>query len=212
MKLTDQAEEMLETLWIELVEKKQDSLDIALIKREEALYELSRGGYASVAENKIALTAKGTAEARQCIRRHRLAERLMVDVLDLKKGLVHESSCNFEHLLHKGLDEHICTLLGHPQTCPHGRPIPAGHCCKEARKHAAKLIIPLTELEVNKSAVVAYLHTHDQEALQKLIAMGVLPQTELTLLQRFPTILFQLGKSQFAIDRELAAHVYLRKL
>ncbi|MBI2440405.1 MAG: ferrous iron transport protein A, partial [Lentisphaerae bacterium] len=87
-----------------------------------------------------------------------------------------------------------------------------GRCCKELRKHAAKLIVPLTELDENKNAVVAYLHTHDQEALQKLIAMGVLPQTELTLLQKFPTILFQLGKSQFAVDKELAAHVYVRKL
>ncbi|MBI2437241.1 MAG: hypothetical protein HYV36_00295, partial [Lentisphaerae bacterium] len=115
MKLTDQAEEMLETLWIELIEKKKDTLDITLIKREDALYELTRGGYAAVTKDKIALTGKGTEEARQCIRRHRLAERLMVDVLDLKEGLVHESSCNFEHLLHKGLDENICTLLGHPK-------------------------------------------------------------------------------------------------
>lgn len=211
MKLTDKAEEILETLWIELVEKKKEKCDATLVKRDEALYELIRGGHARVTNDKIALTVKGTEAARQCIRRHRLAERLMVDVLDLKKGLVHETSCNFEHFLHKGIDENICTLLGHPKTCPHGRPIPEGRCCKEARKQVAKLIVPLSELEVNRSAVIAYLHTHDREALRKLIAMGALPQTEVVLLQRFPTVLFQLGKSQFAVDDELASHIFVRR-
>ena len=60
--------------------------------------------------------------------------------------------------------------------------------------------------------MIAYLHTHDREALRKLIAMGALPQTEIVLLQRFPTILFQLGKSRFTVDDEMASHIYVRRL
>lgn len=211
MTLSDKAEEILERLWTELVEDRKKSCDITVIKDDEAVKELLTNGCVNVASSKAILTEKGAKEAEGCIRRHRLAERLLVDVLDMKKPLVHETSCDFEHLLHKGLDENVCTLLGHPKTCPHGRPIPQGRCCRESRKEAGKVIVPLSELETNQKAVISYLHTHDRDALQKLIAMGVLPKTDLILLQRFPTLVLQIGKSQFAIDKELASHVHVRR-
>jgi len=113
-------------------------------------------------------------------------------------------------LLHKGLDENVCTLLGHPRTCPHGKPIPEGECCKRAEKAPSKIIMPLSELKAHTKAKVAYLQTHDNAMLQKIIAMGILPGTEITLIQRFPSYVFQAGKSQFAIDKELASHVHVR--
>ena len=212
MILTDNAEEILESLWVEIVEKGKESCDVTLLKRDEAVRELVNGELVNVSEDQIRLTDKGTKEAKGCIRRHRLAERLLVDVLRLKEQLVHETGCNFEHLLRKGLDENICTLLGHPKTCPHGRPIPEGQCCREARKQVGALTLPLSDLEVDQKAIIAYLQTHDRDALQKIIAMGALPKTEITLFQRFPTLAFRIGRSQFAIDKELASHIYVRRL
>ncbi len=212
MSLTDNAEEILETLWVEIGEKGKESCDATMLKREEAIRELVNGGPVNVVENRIRLTDTGAGEAEACIRRHRLAERLLVDVFRLKTPLVHEAGCNFEHLLHRGLEENMCTLLGHPRTCPHGQPIPEGTCCKEVRKEAGTLILPLSELEVNKKVMISYLRTDDRDALQKLIAMGMLPKTEIVLLQRFPTLVMQIGKSQFAIDEELASHVHVRRL
>lgn len=210
MALTDRMEEILETLWIELVEKKNESCDASILKDDEALKELEREGYVGARNNQIEMTHKGKKEAESCVRRHRLAERLLVDVLDLKKKLAHEPSCKFEHLLHKGLDENVCTLLGHPKTCPHGRPIPEGACCRDVKKTPRKLIVRLSELEVNKKAKISYLHTANRDALQKLIAMGALPNTDVVLIQKFPSYVFQSGKSQFAIDKDLASQVYVR--
>ena len=134
----------------------------------------------------------------------------MVDLLDLKKKLVHETSCQLEHILHKGIDDSICTLLGHPRTCPHGRPIPEGSCCKDVKRTPKKLIMPLSELEVGKKAKVSYLQIQDRNALQRIIATGALPKTDIVLIQKFPSYLFRIGKSQFAIDKELASSIYVR--
>lgn len=212
MTLSEQAEEILETLWVEIHEKGKESCDITLLKRDEATKELANNGYVNIVENRIHLTDEGAGEAKGCIRRHRLAERLLVDVLDIKGKFVHETSCNFEHFLHKGLDESICRLLGHPRTCPHGRPVPEGPCCRDIGEKEEKLILPLPELQLNQKAVIAYLQTHDRDALQKIIAMGALPMTEISLFQRFPTLAFRIGRSQFAIDAELASHIHVRRL
>lgn len=210
MKLTDRAEEILETLWVELVENKKDACDVSILKDDDALKLLSDEAYVDVKDNQLSLTKNGRDEAKNCIRRHRLAERLMADVLDVKGESVHENSCKLEHMLHKGLDENICTLLGHPTTCPHGKPIPKGKCCRKMTKKPGKLIMPLTDLEKNKDAVVAYIHTQEKSALQKMIAMGILPSVKIKILQKFPSYILQMGKSQFAVDKELAGHVYVR--
>ena len=125
---------------------------------------------------------------------------------------MHENSCKLEHMLHKGLDESICTLLGHPGTCPHGKPIPKGRCCKGIKKTPRKLIMPLTELRKNINVKVSYLQTRNRSALQKMIAMGILPDTKISLIQKFPSYVLQIGKSQFAIDKELAGNVYVRTI
>jgi DtxR family Mn-dependent transcriptional regulator len=70
------------------------------------------------------LTRSGKPEAALAIRRHRLGERLLADVLKAEDELLEEQACRLEHALFDGLDESICTLLGHPQFCPHGKPIP----------------------------------------------------------------------------------------
>lgn len=210
MMLSDRAEEILETLWEALVEGKQAACDAGILKDDAVIGELVDAGYVELKDNKIRLTLSGREESSNCVRRHRLAERLFVDVLDIKEKLVHETSCKFEHILHKGLDENVCTLLGHPKTCPHGRPIPEGSCCKGARRIPAKLIMPLSELDINKKARVSHLQTQDHSALQKIIAIGALPNTDIKLIQRFPSYVFQIGKSQFAIDKGLASCIYVR--
>lgn len=212
MVLTDRMEEVLEALWVELIEKKNRKCDISILKDEEAVKDLGKAGYIRIKDNIISLTGAGEEEAKSCARRHRLAERLFVDILDIKKRAAHEPSCKFEHLLHKGLDENVCTLLGHPKTCPHGKPIPEGSCCKHAKKTPGKLIMPLPELEKNKRAKISYIQTQDRLALQKIIAIGALPGTEITLIQKFPSYVFQIGKSRFAVDKELASHIYVRML
>ncbi len=79
-------------------------------------------------------TPKGEARARDVIRRHRLAERLFMDVLSIQdEQEIESSACKFEHILSPEVTDRMCTLLGHPTACPHGSPIPTGECCVEKR-------------------------------------------------------------------------------
>jgi DtxR family transcriptional regulator, Mn-dependent transcriptional regulator len=205
MELTDSAEEILESLWTEIVENKKTP-DIAVFKDNAAFKELLSKNFISLEEKKL-LTSKGMDEARLCVRRHRLAERLLVDVLRVKGGLVHEAGCKLEHVLHKGLEDNICVLLGHPKTCPHGQPIPEGKCCLKRDDKAESLVKPLSALKKGQGGRIAYLHTNDRDILRKIMAMGALPGLVITLIQGFPSYVFQIGESQFAIDKNIADQI-----
>jgi DtxR family Mn-dependent transcriptional regulator len=145
------------------------------------------------------------------VRRHRLSERLLMDILDLKGDRGNAKACEFEHLLHQGVDTKICTLLNHPATCPHGKPIPPGDCCREARAAGAVGVVALTEIKAGEGAEIAYLATTDPKKMQKLMSMGVLPGTSLKLSRRFPSYIFKVGNSEFAVDEELAKEIFVRK-
>src|SRR6266487_4260539 len=78
----------------------------------------------------VELTERGLQRAADIIRRHRLAERLFTDSLALESETeIEQQACKFEHILSPEATDKICTFLGHPKTCPHGAPIPAGECC-----------------------------------------------------------------------------------
>jgi putative ABC transport system ATP-binding protein len=78
----------------------------------------------------VELTQRGRQRAADIIRRHRLAERLFTDSLALESETeIEQQACKFEHILSPEATDKICAFLGHPQTCPHGAPIPAGGCC-----------------------------------------------------------------------------------
>jgi putative ABC transport system ATP-binding protein len=78
----------------------------------------------------VELTPRGRQRAADIIRRHRLAERLFTDSLALEsESEIEQQACKFEHILSPEATDKICTFLGHPRTCPHGAPIPAGQCC-----------------------------------------------------------------------------------
>ncbi len=210
MELTERAEEILETMWVGIVEEGRGSLSLGLAEREDAIGELLQGGYIRISDGHVQLEAKGKEEGERIIRRHRLAERLLVDVLDVKRGLTHEMGCKFEHLLHQGVDDNVCTLLGHPKSCPHGKPIPPGQCCADSLREAAQVVRPLKELAAGDHGTIAYLAIDDQGRLHKLMAMGALPGLKIAMLQRFPSYVFKVGQSQFAVDREMAEGIYVR--
>ena len=171
---------------------------------------LIQEGLASPQSGLLVLTAEGRRAAAQAIRRHRLAERLLADVLCTEERLIDEQACRLEHSLLDGLSDSICTLLGHPQFCPHGRPIPRGQCCRQMRDSVDKLIASLCELQPGQEGRIAYLQMNNPRRLQKLMAMGILPGTCIKLLRRSPSFVFETGFSQFAVDEEIAADIYVR--
>ena len=86
----------------------------------------------------VEFTERGSRMAADIIRRHRLAERLFTETLNMQnESEVEQQACKFEHILSPEATERICAFLGHPRTCPHGAPIPEGVCCSKAEKSAA---------------------------------------------------------------------------
>lgn len=212
MQIDEKAEELLESLWIHIEDGKGNSVsqDEIGVNDGEAVKQLTGAGYISVAGDRVTLTEKGRPMARSVVRRHRLAERLLADVLGTGGVLMHEKACKFEHLLDHGLDESVCTLLGHPKVCPHAKPIPPGRCCRREKTPARKLVSALSQLTPGQNGKVAYVYAPESSQLQKLMAMGILPGAGISLVQNFPSFVFKIDQTQFAVDREIAEAIYVR--
>jgi DtxR family Mn-dependent transcriptional regulator len=151
-------------------------------------------------------TPTGLEAGKLVVRRHRLAECLLKDVLQVTGE---EDACSFEHILRPGLEDKICTLLGHPLTCPDGHPIPRGECCLKAEKDKVLEVGPLCDGRAGQAGVVAYLSTRDNREIQKLMAMGILPGSDIRLVRLFPSYIFEIGHSQFTVDRSLAEKIFV---
>jgi DtxR family Mn-dependent transcriptional regulator len=210
--LTEKAEEILERLWTDNTNggAVQESLqELGLDKDGATLKELTNEGLVASTDETVSLTSSGLDEARKVVRRHRLAERLLMDVLDTDPGAVEDAACRFEHVLRSGVEENVCTLLGHPKVCPHGSPIPPGRCCKEDLDEANRVVYPLSEMETGQGGRIMYIHTHGESSIKKLMAMGVLPGFEVSLIQRYPSYVFRVGQTQIAVDAEIAGEIFV---
>jgi DtxR family Mn-dependent transcriptional regulator len=211
--LEEAEEEILEGLWTTTQETGRDFCtiqELGVADAERAVAELARKGYLTRDGERIALAAAGLCEAERTVRRHRLAERLLIDVLDVKGELAEQSACRMEHMLHAGIDDKICTLLGHPRVCPHGKPIPPGPCCAEHRQSAPTLVAPLSRMRPGQRGTIAWVHSDDSRRLAKLLALGILPGAKVSLIGRSPSYSFQVGYSQFAVDAQIAEDIHVR--
>jgi DtxR family Mn-dependent transcriptional regulator len=168
--------------------------------------ELAMGDMVQLSEDgsTIVLTEKGTVYARKLIRAHRLAERLLYDVLG---GDFESGACEFEHTVTPELVDSICILLGHPKTCPHGSPIPEGQCCRESCRTAQSSIVPLVELKVGQSARVAYINCKSDQQLHKIDNLCIRPGATVTLHQRYPSYVIECEGSNIAMDEQIASNI-----
>ena len=207
-------EEALELIWT-LREEEIDSLEEVnkeLTKKVgRQINQLAEMGLVEVVDGKIVLTSVGEKQAKDVIRRHRLAERLMVDVLNMDVGEIEETACEFEHILSTGVEEGICTLLGHPKECPHGLPIPTGGCCAKAETEVESIVFPLQRLSRGEEAKVAYINTQTHPRLHKLMSFGIVPGVQIKLLQKSPSFVIQVDETQVALEEYIARDIYVRK-
>ncbi len=215
MKLEWKEEELLEAVWT-AEERHDPSLPtvqrLAHVPVQESLLEqMEREGLISRQGEAVLLTDTGRDQARGVIRRHRLAERLLHDVLSMKVEDAESSACEFEHVLARGVAESICTLLGHPRACPHGSPIPEGDCCREARRQVDSLVVPLTELKPGETARVTYLSTTHHPRLHKLISFGVAPGARIRVHQIYPSFIIQSENTELALEEAVARDIFVRR-
>jgi DtxR family Mn-dependent transcriptional regulator len=138
----------------------------------EMLKRLVRAGYIEM-DNKrqVTLTDAGNAAAEAVLRRHRLTERFLVDMLGMQWHQVHEEACRLEHFISGAVESRVITTLHNPTTCPHGNPIPGS--VPNARtylkdRHAVRLasiaegeivtILLISEVVEDEEALILYLH------------------------------------------------------
>jgi DtxR family transcriptional regulator, Mn-dependent transcriptional regulator len=93
----------------------------------EMLDRLREDGYVTREGRRLSLTDSGQALAEKVVRKHRLAERLLVDVIGLEWHKVHREAGRWEHVISDDVEARLVELLGDPATCPHGNPIPGSH-------------------------------------------------------------------------------------
>lgn len=213
-KMQDQYEEALGIIWRQrergecTTEKIKAIIDHGI--SAQVYDSLCAHAYITTENGSTVLTAAGEAIARSVTRRHRLAERLLADVLVIRPEKIDEHACQFEHILSNDVADAICTLLGHPRMCPHGTPIPMGACCEKAHSVIGAIVSPLTQFPVGQSGKVAYIVTTNHPYLHKVLAMGVVPGAAIHLHQKVPSFVIRVGETQIAMDAEVAAQIYVR--
>jgi DtxR family transcriptional regulator, Mn-dependent transcriptional regulator len=151
----------------------------------ETLKRMVRDGYIEMdSKRQVTLTPKGVARAEVVLRRHRLTERFLVDMLGMQWHQVHEEATRLEHYISGAVEERVVASLDHPTTCPHGNPIPgyvrdARHYLKDQgaiRLLHAQLgqpvrLLLVSEVVEDEEAVIAYLHDR-----------GIVPGSQVTLI------------------------------
>jgi len=208
-------DEVLETIWrfeerggctVDDVKKEHNASEYLV--DDMVLSELEKSGLVNIKGLSIALTADGRAYALPVIRRHRIAERLLVDVLGMPFDAIEESACEYEHTLAPGLTEAICTLLGHPRECPHGSPIPEGDCCRRSESSVESFVKPLSTLEIGDSVRISFIRKEDPVLIGKLVSFGLSPGKVIKIRQKFPAYVIQIENSQIALEQDIAADIY----
>ncbi len=188
------------------------ALNLPAPPSEEELNSLRQRGMIIFRDGAADLTSAGMVFAEQIVRRHRLAERLFSEILELKDSALDSTSCSFEHVLDPAVTESVCTILGHPPTCPHGKRIPPGECCKGSRRQVAPIVIPLHELPVGQEAKIVFITTPHHQRLSRLVNLGVVPGGKFILHQKRPSYLLRLGSTEIAIDDSIAREIFVRKI
>lgn len=212
-----QIEHLLHLIWT--LEEEQALDPVTLQQRwqqdgrlAQSLATAQEAGLVTGGLQKPAFTAQGRRRAEEIVRRHRLAECLLSEVLLLEEDQYSESACEFEHILGPEVTDSICTLLGHPPVCPHGRPIPRGPCCSLFHEDVRPLVVRLSELDPGDVGKVVFISTERTKRLDRLSAMGLMPGTLVKLHQRRPSFILDLGETQLAVDAEIATEIYVKKM
>ncbi len=206
--------EVLESVWTNEERGSADVEEVSLEAKtevtEELLAECEREGYVKRnSAGEIGLTPLGRQTAAEIIRRHRLAERLVVDVLGMTLEESEADACEFEHFLAKGITNAICTLLGHPRFCPHNHPIPQGDCCRQVDDQVNSLVTSIDRLEVGEQAQIAYVSAANFPRIRKLSSFGITPGVSVKVQQKFPSFVIQCDETQIALENDIARDIYV---
>jgi DtxR family Mn-dependent transcriptional regulator len=157
----------------------------------------------------VKLTEKGLKIALQVVRRHRLSERLLTDILHVEWDKVHDAACKLEHGITDEIIKPLEKALGHPKTCPHGNPIPTkcGGIIEEKSE-------PLTALKGGEQGTILKITEEREDLLHYLDKLGIKPGASLEILEKAPfngPITLKIGATNRALSRAMASVIQVKR-
>ncbi len=186
----------------------------------EMLKRLVRDGYIEMnSKRQVTLTEIGYQAAEAVLRRHRLTERFLVDMLGMQWHQVHEEACRLEHFISGAVESRVITSLHNPLTCPHGNPIPgsvpnartylkdhqAVRLCNIAEGSQATIFC-ISEVVEDEEALILYLH---QKGLTPGIQLAVLAQAAEEQHDGAECVKLQVKDDEVTISRSVATKVWV---
>jgi len=212
----DRIDEILELIWT-LRERGVSDLDKLFeqtkdLEAKSILRLMIKDGLFEVEDNRMILKERGEEKAREIIRRHRLTERLLLEIFEMSEEEVEQEACKLEHILSPGVTDSVCTFLGHPPTCIHGKPIPRGACCAKFKKEMKPLVIPLEELGLGENGRIVFIAPRSHQRLDRLSTLGLVPGSTLRMHQKNPSYVLQIGETTLALDSEVVRDIYVKKV
>ena len=177
---------------------------------EHVLALQGRGLLDTDLSGRIRLTGEGRRIALGLIRKHRLLERFLTDLLKLPWERVHEEACRLTPMLSEDIANALAELLGTPATCPHGNPIPGADGALPEETG-----MPLHRLKPGQGGLILRIEPEEPEMLRYLATLGLLPQTKVEVEEIAPfggPVLIRSGDSRYALGRKVASRIFVREV
>jgi DtxR family Mn-dependent transcriptional regulator len=179
------------------------------------LHRMESDGLITRDERKgVHLTARGKEQAEAALRRHRLAERFLQQVLGLDWIVAHEEAHHLEHGLTDTIQAHMDVVLGHPTTCPHGNPIPGGvpDASRYLRDQGATRLSDVPDGLPVQVVCVSEVVEDETAVLRYVGEKGMRPGARLVIVEREPggALSVDLGPRTVAVGNDLAGKVWVK--
>jgi DtxR family Mn-dependent transcriptional regulator len=175
----------------------------------EMVHRLESDGYLERKGRGVELTALGRGRAESVVRKHRLAERFLVDVVGLPWEMAHLEAGRWEHVISEEVEARFVEILGNPSTCPHGNPIPGGPPVDgDADQHP---LADAAEGETVRLARITEQVEVDAGSLAYLSSSGFLPGVQATVVSKGPdgTLTLAVAGAQVAFGPAISRQLYV---
>lgn len=187
----------------------------------QTVARMERDGLLTVAEDRhLELTDEGRAYAVRVMRKHRLAERLLVDVIGLDWSLVHDEACRWEHVISEDVERRLVAILSGPTESPYGNPIPGlgelGMTGAEARPDDSVVSLPDALDDVDEAVPVVLARIGEplqaeREVMTALRQAGATPGGSVDAERVGAGVVLRAGGSFVRLTADQAAHLYVRR-
>lgn len=232
-KITPNIQEYLETIY--KLSNDNERVKTTSISKElkiapgsvtQMIKKLEDIGYVDYSQYKgVKLTKDGFNEAEKVVRKHRLLERFLNDILKLKKNSIHEQACEMEHSLSDDAERALCQVLEYPDKCPGESPIPAcdfslescEECVSRKKEEISEIgnrnknLIPIMDLKKCQKGKVSFIRG-DYKVIRRLLDMGITIGSIINVIKIAPLngpIEIAIRGSKLAIGRDIACNVFV---